>query len=150
MRVFVFVLMVAVAMGGLLGGYRVITGRDLISLSDLGIGGARADAGILPTATPIRAAPPPTAVVLPTSVPDATSTPVPAAPRLMVVGNTDGQGVFLRKTPQLNDKVRAWVDGTKMQVTGGRVESDGVSWLKVTAPDGTEGYIPEQYLVPAP
>lgn len=151
MRLFVFVLMMAVAMGGVLGGYRVITGRDLIGLSDVGIGGARANAGILPTTAPIRVAhPAPTAAALPTSVPDVTSTPVPMAPRLMVVGNTDGQGVFLRKTPQMNDKLRAWVDGTKMQVTGTAVESDGVQWLKVRAPDGTEGYIPQQYLVPAP
>ncbi len=151
MKVFVFVLMVAVAMGGMLGGYRLITGRSLIGLTDFGIGGAHASVEVLPTATlAASAAPSPTALVASTPVPEATATPSPANSRLMVVGNTDGQGVFLRKTPQMSDKLRAWVDGTKMQVTGEGVEADGVRWLKVKAPDGTEGYIPQQFLVPAP
>ena len=151
MKVFVFLLMMAVAVGGMLGGYRVVTGRDLVGLSDFGIGDASAKAGaLLPTARPTMATTVPTSVALPIRAPAATATPVPAKPQLMVVGNTDGAGVFLRKTPHLDDKLSAWVDGTKMEVTGGAVESDGHQWLNVRAPDGTEGYIPKEYLVPVP
>ena len=150
MRVFVFLLMMAVAVGGILGGYRVITGTNLIGLSDFGIGGARADTGVVPATTqPIVATPVPTAEAPATPVTHATATPAPAKPQIMVIGNTDGQGAFLRKTPHLNDRLRAWVDGTKMQIKGA-VESDGIQWMQVVAPDGTEGYIPKQYLVPAP
>ncbi len=149
MKVFVFLLMMAVAIGGVLGGYRVVTGRDLIGLSDFGIGRGSAKAEALsPTARPATPTLAPAATA--TSIPVATATPVPAKTQVMMVGNTDGAGVFMRKTPHLADKLRAWVDGTKMEVTGDPVESDGQQWLKVRAPDGTEGYIPKEYLVASP
>jgi hypothetical protein len=68
----------------------------------------------------------------------------------MVVGNTGGEGVFLRATPHLNDKLRAWRDGSRMEIIGKPVDSDGLKWIKVRAPDGAEGYIPELYLVNQP
>lgn len=65
----------------------------------------------------------------------------------MRVGNTDGQGVYLRRTPRMDDTIRPWVDGTPMVVLGPPETGEGHSWLRVRAPDGTEGYIPVQYLV---
>lgn len=150
MRVFVFFLMMAVALVGVLGGFRLITGRDLIGLSDFGVGrvSATTAAGSTPTpaASPVSA---PTSVPTPT-VAAPTPTPVPSEGRFMVVANTGGQGVYVRRTPRINDRVRAWVEGSRMQVAGDPVDGDGTRWLKVKAPDGTEGYIPQQYLAPAP
>ena len=85
----------------------------------------------------------------PTPVPRATATaiPIPPGATVLKVGNTGGLGVFLRRTPNLQDTVRAWVDGTPMVVVGPPVTGDGQSWAHVRAPDGTVGYIPQQYLV---
>jgi hypothetical protein len=150
LRIFVFVLMVAVGLGGLLGGYRVITGRDLVSLSDFGVGRSSVKTTVLPTRQPEAPTAAPTPVVLQTPVAATTATPSPDQSQTMVVANTDGTGVFLRKTPHMDDKLRAWVEGTKMIVTGAAIQSDGQQWLKVRAPDGSEGYIPQQFLAPAP
>lgn len=65
----------------------------------------------------------------------------------MRVGNTDGQGVYLRRTPRIDDKIRPWMDNTPMVVVGPAESGDGTNWLRVRAPDGTEGYIPAEYLV---
>ncbi len=150
MRVFVFFLMMAVAVGGLLGGYRVITGRNLVSLSDLGVGRVDAQAASV-ASTPRAATPSPVSTVppLPTVAPSFTATPVPEKTQVMVVANTDGQGAFVRRTPKLDDKLRPWVEGTKMDVTGRGIEGDGKQWFKVRAPDGVEGYIPQEFLAPA-
>ncbi len=64
-----------------------------------------------------------------------------------MVGNTDGEGVFLRRTPRMDDKIRAWIDHTPMVVVGPPVTGDGQTWQHVRAPDGTEGYVPARYLV---
>ena len=48
----------------------------------------------------------------------------------------------------MDDKIRPWMDGTPMTVLAQPVTVNGVTWLKVRAPDGVEGYIPSQYLVP--
>jgi hypothetical protein len=68
----------------------------------------------------------------------------------MVVANTDRLGVYMRRTPRLEDRLRAWVEGTRMEVLETGVEAEGQRWVKVRAPDGSEGYVPEQYLAPAP
>jgi hypothetical protein len=69
------------------------------------------------------------------------------APATMVVGNTDGMGVYMRRTPNMGDRLRAWPDNTRMEVLERGVTSEGRSWLKVRAPDGSEGYVPAEYLV---
>lgn len=146
MRVIVFLLMTTVAIGGSLFGFRIITGKDLINPAELGF-------GVAPTkkveivATALPTLPPPTPT---TARPTATSTPVPDTPQVMLVANTDGLGVYIRRTPNPDDKIRAWREGTKMQVIGQPVESGEQRWYKVRAPDGTEGYIPVGYLVNAP
>ncbi len=105
-----------------------------------------------PEDTPVTAAPavatatPVVVDVQTSSVPQPTATP--GAQTAMRVGNTGGDGVFIRRTPNMNDKIRPWQDGTQMTVLGSPVTVNGISWLKVRAPDGAEGYIPQQYLVP--
>lgn len=64
------------------------------------------------------------------------------------VGNTGGIGVFLRATPRLADRLRAWPDGTPMLPTGRETEAEGRRWLEVRDPSGTIGWIPAIYLVP--
>lgn len=148
MRVIVFLLMTTVAVGGSLFGYRLITGKDLINPADLGFGGAPAKKAEAVT-TPLPTAPPPTATKA-SPHPTATPTLKPDIPQLMLVANTDGYGVYMRRTPNPDDKLRAWQDGTKMEVIGQPVESGGKRWYKVRAPDGVEGYIPAEFLVNAP
>jgi hypothetical protein len=63
------------------------------------------------------------------------------------VGNTDGEGVYLRKTPAMSDRIQAYSDGTALTVIGDDVDGDGQHWKHVRAPDGTEGYVPSQYTV---
>lgn len=137
-----------VGIGGSLFGYRVITGKDLLNLDDLGLGGAPArKVEIVATAAPT--VPPPT----PTKAPPratSTATTIPDSPQIMLVANTDGQGVYLRRTPHPEDKLQAYRDGTKMEVIGQPTESDGKKWYKVLAPNGVEGYIPAEFLVNAP
>ena len=53
----------------------------------------------------------------------------------------------MRRTPHMDDKVRAWVDGTPMEVVGEPVTGEGHTWQHVRAPDETEGYVPAEYLV---
>lgn len=77
----------------------------------------------------------------------AAATPTPAV-EIRRVGNTGGLGVFLRRTPNVNDWIRAWVDNSEMIRLGDEVEAGGFRWLKVRDPAGNEGWIPEQYLLP--
>lgn len=151
MRVFTFLLMVLVALGGGLTGYRVITGRDLVRLSDFGITPAASAPAARATFTPpatATALPVPT--VRPTEPPAATPMPLPEVPKAMVVAKTDGQGVYMRRTPNPDDKLRAWMEGSRMEVVGPDVQAAGTTWKRVKAPNGQEGYIPAQFLADAP
>ena len=91
----------------------------------------------------------------PTSTPSTASAPAAPSPTairtvqtVMKVGNTGREGVYIRRTPNMNDKIRPWMDGTPMTVLGPPQTVNGITWIKVRAPDGVEGYIPSQYLVP--
>jgi len=66
------------------------------------------------------------------------------------VGNTDGQGVYVRKTPVMADRVRAYPDGTPLTIVGDDVDGDGQHWKHVKTPDGLEGYVPAMYTVDTP
>lgn len=63
------------------------------------------------------------------------------------VGKTGGEGVYVRKTPRLADRHRAYADKTRLMVIGSDVEAEGRIWKHVRAPDGTEGYVPVEYTV---
>jgi hypothetical protein len=100
----------------------------------------------LPTATvrPLRVE-----VSAPAASPQVANTPTPApVPERMVVGNTNGDGVALRRTPKLDDRLVAWQDGSVMEVIGPDATGDGLTWRNVRDPKGNTGYIPAQYLVP--
>jgi hypothetical protein len=96
---------------------------------------------VVPTAT--RPVAPPS----PASAPKPTATPEPAKADTVWVGNTDGQGVYVRKTPQMPDRVRAYPDGTPLTVIGDDVDNDGQQWKQIKTPDGLEGYVPSIYTV---
>lgn len=90
----------------------------------------------------------PTAVLpKPKPSPAAQRAPAPNQGTLRVA-NTGGDGVFLRRTPSLDDRAIAWNDGTPMRVVGEPVKGDGIEWLPVEDPRGNRGFIPRQYLVP--
>jgi len=83
--------------------------------------------------------------------PVAGRTPHPShTPAFARVANTDGDGVFLRLTPNLADRLKAWADGTRFSIIGPNVESQGIIWRHVRAPDSSEGYIPAEYLSTLP
>jgi hypothetical protein len=81
----------------------------------------------------------------PTATAEATTAASPSA--TVWVGNTDGEGVYLRKTPSMADRLQAYADGTPLTVIGEDVDGDGQHWHHVRAPDGTEGYVPAMYTV---
>jgi hypothetical protein len=101
-------------------------------------------ASVAPTAT--RAAAPATA----SAAPKPTDTPKPASSDTVWVGNTDGEGVYIRKTPVMADRVRAYTDGTPLTIIGDDVDGDGQHWKHVRTPDGLEGFVPSTYTVDVP
>jgi Bacterial SH3 domain len=86
----------------------------------------------------------PSPVARPTNTAQATSS------NTVYVGNTDGEGVFLRNTPKMDDKAQAYPDGTALTVIGEDVDGDGQHWKHVKTPDGQEGYVPSMYTTAAP
>src|SRR3954452_11497500 len=111
-----------------------------------------------PTAAPAAAAAPTSAptVAKPAASPIASPSPsVAASPTAaqardvttVYVGNTDGDGVYIRKTPVMSDRLRAYPDGTALAVIGDEVDGDGQHWRHVRTPDGLEGFVPATYTV---
>lgn len=86
-----------------------------------------------------------------------TAPPTPAAPssppedvvvpKRMLVGNTGKMGVYIRRTPHMDDKIVAWPDHTVMQATGKTAWSEERSWVQVVDPAGNRGWVPAQYLL---
>jgi hypothetical protein len=73
---------------------------------------------------------------------------VPAPPpRRVRVGNTGGQGVYVRRTPWLAVHVRAWPDGTPLAAYGSETDAAGEEWTYVRDPAGNPGWVPARYLV---
>lgn len=95
----------------------------------------------------------------PTSTTNSTVTPIPTLPtphaiatpasgvQIATVGNTNGDGVFLRAAPRLSDKLSAWPDRTRVQLLGAEAVGDGQHWVKVQTSNGQVGWIPAQYLL---
>jgi len=100
----------------------------------------------VPTATrPMPSAA--TAVPTRTLPPSPTPSPAPdkAARSILYVAHTDGEGVYIRKTPQMADRLLAWPEGTALEVIGDTLVEEDLQWVPVRAPDGQEGLVPEQY-----
>ena len=116
-------------------------------------------------ATPAPAAPaaPPTVASPAPAKPSAVASPSPSpaaaqpaatagqpAANAVWVGNTDGEGVYIRRTPTMADRVRAYPDRTRLEIIGEDVFGDGQRWHHVKAPDALEGYVPVIYTVDTP
>ena len=112
------------------------------------------------TVIQITRAPDPSATATPFVEPSLTLSPTPmvasspessptaeAFGQVYYVGNTDGDGVFIRRTRDMDDKIKAWPDGTVMIEVPGATEVETRLWRHVRDPDGNEGYVPAQYLV---
>jgi hypothetical protein len=73
----------------------------------------------------------------------------PAAPAIrgdFRVVKTNGEGVYIRRTPRLTDRVVAWPENTAMANLGEVVASEGIDWTRVRDPSGNVGWIPTHYL----
>jgi hypothetical protein len=102
------------------------------------------------TAAPIAAATAPPTI---TPAPQPTASPPPTSTtqvQTVYVANTGGEGVYLRRTPALGDRVKAYPDGTALATIGSETQAEGQAWLQVRAPDGTEGWVPQRYTALAP
>jgi hypothetical protein len=88
----------------------------------------------------------------PTARPTAPAPTRPGAPTATTgpvtyrVVNTGGDGVFLRRTPALADRLVAWPDGTRLVSLEESARGDGLDWQKVRDPRGNVGYVPSRYL----
>ena len=95
---------------------------------------------------------PPAPTPMPASAAVAPAAPRPPAQATAIPGvvwqiaNTGGDGVWLRRTPKLTDKLNAWPDGAIMKSLNEQANAEGLDWRKVQAPDGAVGWIPEKYL----
>jgi hypothetical protein len=54
----------------------------------------------------------------------------------------------MRRTPDMDDRVRAYPEGTEVTVIGTEVEAGGIRWQHVQTPDGITGYVPSEYVAP--
>jgi hypothetical protein len=90
----------------------------------------------------------------PTAAAPSAKNPTAMAPTataaVFVVANTGGEGVYLRRTPNLDDRDNAYPDGTRLTVIGGDVTAGGLVWRHVRAPDGKLGWVPAKYTNSAP
>jgi hypothetical protein len=100
---------------------------------------------ITPTSTLTLTPVPPTAT--PTSTSTYTTTPTPTetltptpTPVFALVQTNEGTGVLLRDEPG-GVVIASYIDGTLMQVLPGEMIQDGVTWIRVIAPDGVNGWI---------
>jgi hypothetical protein len=96
----------------------------------------RTKATAVPTTQPFAVVQSPTVV----------TTPSPEQPAKMVVANTDVMGAYIRRTPTMEDTIRAWPDGTEMQVIGDDKVAGSRTWRRVKDPAGNEGWIPAEFL----
>jgi hypothetical protein len=109
----------------------------------------------IPPPTPVPPVPPTrTAAVKPTQPPATAAPPaVRAEPEntgWVVIANAGGQGVWIRSSPRVEDRMKEWPEGTRMEVTAPPFEQFGVIWIGVRAPDTFMGFVPYEYTRPAP
>ena len=82
--------------------------------------------------------------------PTATPTEVPPTRTVTAnwtIGNTGGEGVYIRRTADMDDRIKAWPDGIEMVVVGPDVTAEDILWKNVRDPDGNAGFVPAEYLI---
>jgi hypothetical protein len=87
-----------------------------------------------------------------TAAPQPTPTAAPAQPQVGAkykVVNTNGDGVYIRRTPAQADRIVPWPDNTLMEYAGEQTDNEGIHWAKMKDPRGNVGWVPAQYLAPA-
>jgi len=72
----------------------------------------------------------------------------PGQNQFVRIANTGGEGAFLRRTTNLDDRLRAWADNTRLRVLGPDTSVNGTLWRQVEDPVGNQGWIPAQYTQP--
>ena len=66
------------------------------------------------------------------------------------VGNTDGEGVYLHRTPRRGDALSAYPEGTLLERAGEDVTGrEGWTWHRIRTPDGVAGWVPAQFTIEA-
>jgi hypothetical protein len=110
-------------------------------------------AGLAAARAPVRA--PASSAITVTVLPAREAGPAlasasPTPTEWLTVARTDGEGVYLRRTTRMADKLEAWPDGTPLRVVGRDAEAEGRLWKNVMDPDGQTGWVPDQYVVPSP
>jgi hypothetical protein len=68
-----------------------------------------------------------------------------STPTQLFVGGTGGTGVYLRESPDTDERIRAWPDGTVLRVIGPDETVNGAVWRNVEDPAGNRGWVPAQY-----
>ena len=103
-----------------------------------------------PPGTPAPAAPtsaPTPSATEPRLPPSPTVLPSPTALPVGRVGNTGGDGVYLRRTPRMDDRSIAWADNTQLILLGAEATGDGQNWVQVRDPMNNVGWVPVQFVV---
>jgi hypothetical protein len=109
--------------------------------------------GLVGLASPPAPTPSPivSSTAVPTILPIVVHAPVELSPtpgpETLVVGKTDGDGVYIRSSIKPEKKVKVWPDGTQMVVVGADKTVDSRAWKNVRDPAGNVGWVPAQYLV---
>jgi hypothetical protein len=84
----------------------------------------------------------------------ATSAPCPTVglTAIVRVGNSGGGGVAFHRNPDLDPGSRelTYPEDTWLRVIAAPLVDEGVTFARVRASDGVEGYLPVRYLVPEP
>jgi len=126
------------------------------ALCGLGSIALRVSGGAVPAATRTATATTSARVTPSPVVPKPTATVVKPPPTVAgtaryTVAATGGIGVYLRVAPDSQERLRAYPEGTLLQSIDAAPTSTGSGrWRHVRAPDGTEGWMREKYLAPAP
>ena len=108
---------------------------------------ARFDSSGSPSTTPAL----PTAEPAPATPTAVLAEPSPEPLEYVRVANTAGQGVILRREPSTSaGRVAARAETAVLQIVGPDQAAEGRVWRQVQDAQGNRGWVPADFLVPAP
>jgi len=96
--------------------------------------------------------PAPVATIAPTVAPTSAIPAVLADPGIstrMLVNNVGTDGLSLRRSPGIGQRIKVWPDGTALTDLGESAEQGGKTWKRVRDPEGNEGWVAADFLVSA-